>query len=297
MVKFYGMLARPPSRTLRESCPSISTDHVPCPRSRKEFEVTDDASNPAMLNGRTSMKTLLAATAFAFSAAACTPANAADLSVALGADVTSMDPHFHNLTPNNNVAAHVFDALTTKSARGQLQPALAESWRAIDDTTWEFRLRKGVKFHDGSEFTAADVAFSLDRVPTVPNSPSPFTTYSKQITEKIIVDSHHTVEDRGALSPDAKRHGDHTHRLEPGCEARLPRTSTPGSDSGHRPLPLRALAKRRSHELARNDARIGARNRPGTGSRYASSPRPDCVASLLSAEFERSNVPTWICQK
>lgn len=115
---------------------------------------------------------------------------AAELSIALGADVTSIDPHFHNLTPNNNVGGHIFEPLVTKDARGKLTPGLAESWRTVDDLTWEFRLRKGVKFHDGSEFTAADVAFTLDRVPTVPNSPSPFTTYSKQITEKVIVDPH-----------------------------------------------------------------------------------------------------------
>jgi peptide/nickel transport system substrate-binding protein len=117
-------------------------------------------------------------------------AGAAELSIALGADVTSIDPHFHNLTPNNNVGGHIFEPLVGKDARGKLAPALAESWRTVDDLTWEFKLRRGVKFHDGSDFTAADVAFSLDRVPTVPNSPSPFTTYSKQITEKIIVDPH-----------------------------------------------------------------------------------------------------------
>ena len=117
-------------------------------------------------------------------------ASGADLSVGLGADVTSIDPHFHNLTPNNNVGGHIFEPLVSKNQRGRLIPALAESWRAVDELTWEFKLRRGVKFHDGSEFTAADVAFSLDRVPAVPNSPSPFTTYSKQITEKIIVDPH-----------------------------------------------------------------------------------------------------------
>ena len=117
-------------------------------------------------------------------------ASAAEISIGLGADVTSIDPHFHNLTPNNNVAGHIFEPLVGKDARGRLIPALAESWRAIDDLTWEFRLRRGVKFHDGSDFTAADVVFTLDRVPTVPNSPSPFTTYSKQITEKVIVDPH-----------------------------------------------------------------------------------------------------------
>ena len=132
----------------------------------------------------------LAAALVVLLAFAAPPARAADISIALGADVTSIDPHFHNLTPNNNVANHIFETLVTKDARGQLRPGLAESWRPIDDLTWEFRLRKGVKFHDGSDFTAADVAYTLDRVPTVPNSPSPFTTYSRQITEKIVVDPH-----------------------------------------------------------------------------------------------------------
>src|SRR5262245_16441311 len=115
-------------------------------------------------------------------------ARAADLSIALGGDVTSMDPHFHNLTPNNNIGAHVFDTLVAKDAAGKIKPGLAESWRVVDDLTWEFKLRKDVKFHDGSPFTAADVVFSLDRIPNVPNSPSPFTTYTKQVTEKIVVD-------------------------------------------------------------------------------------------------------------
>ena len=120
--------------------------------------------------------------------AAAADAKASDISIALSADVTSIDPHYHNLTPNNNIAEHIFDTLVTKNAKSQLRPALAESWRAVDELTWEFKLRKGVKFHDGSDFTAQDVAFSLDRTGQVPNSPSPFTIYSKQITEKIIVD-------------------------------------------------------------------------------------------------------------
>jgi peptide/nickel transport system substrate-binding protein len=117
-------------------------------------------------------------------------ASAADISIALGADVTSIDPHYHNLTPNNNVAEHIFETLVTKDSRSKLKPALAESWRAVDDLTWEFKLRRGVKFHDGGDFTAQDVVFSLDRVPNVPNSPSSFAAYSKQITEKIVVDSY-----------------------------------------------------------------------------------------------------------
>src|SRR5690242_7492438 len=113
---------------------------------------------------------------------------AADLAIGIGADVTSIDPHYHNVTPNNNVAAHIFDYLVLRDERQRTIPGLAESWRTVDPLTWEFKLRRGVMFHDGSEFTAADVVASIERVPTVPNSPSPFTAYTKQIKEMIVVD-------------------------------------------------------------------------------------------------------------
>jgi peptide/nickel transport system substrate-binding protein len=115
-------------------------------------------------------------------------AAAAELAIGIGADVTAIDPHYHNLTPNSNVAAHIFDYLVLRDERQQAIPGLAESWRTVDPLTWEFKLRHGVKFHDGSEFTAADVVASIERVPTVPNSPSPFTAYTKQIKEIIVVD-------------------------------------------------------------------------------------------------------------
>ncbi len=86
------------------------------------------------------------------------PAAAQELTIGLGAAVTSIDPHFHALSPNNQVSVrHLFDRLTHSDAQQRLVPGLATEWKAIDDTTWEFKLRKGVKFHDGSEFTAEDV--------------------------------------------------------------------------------------------------------------------------------------------
>jgi len=127
----------------------------------------------------------LVAAAGAFAAAAV---EAADLTIGIGADVTAIDPHYHNLTPNSNVAAHIFDYLVLRDERQKPIPGLAESWRTVDPTTWEFKLRKGVKFHDGSDFTAADVVASIERVPLVPNSPSPFTVYTKQIKQIVIVD-------------------------------------------------------------------------------------------------------------
>ena len=110
------------------------------------------------------------------------------LTMAVGAPVTSLDPHYHNLAPNNAMADTIFDALTHRDAQARLIPGLAESWRTVSDDTWEFRLRSGVRFHNGSEFTAEDVAFTLQRVPDVPNSPSSFATYVRAVKGVEIVD-------------------------------------------------------------------------------------------------------------
>src|SRR5688572_22914651 len=118
-------------------------------------------------------------------------AQAADLTIGVGADVTSMDPHAVTLVPNNNIAEHIFDKLVHTDARERLIPGLAESWRALDELTWEFRLRRGVRFHDGSEFTAADVVFSLDRpkwLTGVSGVVGGFLPFTQAITEKIVVD-------------------------------------------------------------------------------------------------------------
>jgi peptide/nickel transport system substrate-binding protein len=120
--------------------------------------------------------------------ALATSATAQDLKIAVAADVTSIDPHFFNLFPNNNIAEHIFDKLVQMDADSRMIPGLATTWKTIDATTWEFKLRKGVKFHDGSELTAEDVAYSIDRVAQIPNSPGPFVAYTKAIVQKQIVD-------------------------------------------------------------------------------------------------------------
>ena len=117
-------------------------------------------------------------------------AQAQELSIALSAPITSLDPHFHNLSPNNGMSKHFFDPLVKQDELQRLKPGLAESWRAIDDTTWEFKLRKGVKFHDGSDFTADDVIATFKRVPNVPNSPSSLGIYTRPIKESTATDKY-----------------------------------------------------------------------------------------------------------
>lgn len=103
-----------------------------------------------------------------------TPAGAQVLNVAIGAPITSMDPHFYNAGPNNGMAMHVFRFLTTRDAQAQVRPDLAEHWQVAGDTTWEFRLREGLVWQDGRPLVADDVVFSLARAPNVPNSPGGF---------------------------------------------------------------------------------------------------------------------------
>ncbi len=112
------------------------------------------------------------------------------LTLAVGAPVTSLDPHYHQLSPNNAAAGMLFDRLVNTDGQSRMIPGLAESWQAVAPNVWEFRLRRGVRFHNGNAFTAEDVAFTIQRVPNVPNSPSSFAIYTRPIRNVEIVDEY-----------------------------------------------------------------------------------------------------------
>jgi peptide/nickel transport system substrate-binding protein len=86
------------------------------------------------------------------------------LTVALPSHAPTLDPHMHFERVGILVNINMFDSLLHRSAKLEFEPSLATSWKALSDTTWEFKLRKGVKFHDGSTMTAEDVKYSFDRV-------------------------------------------------------------------------------------------------------------------------------------
>jgi len=114
-------------------------------------------------------------------------AHAADLRLAIETE-PAIDPHFLFATTNTAVSRHIFDALVDRDEDLQPRPGLAESWRLVDPLTWEFRLRAGVSFHDGSPFTAEDVVFSLARIPAIPNNPNPYTPLTRSIDKVEAVD-------------------------------------------------------------------------------------------------------------
>ncbi|MBR0679404.1 ABC transporter substrate-binding protein [Roseomonas eburnea] len=129
----------------------------------------------------------LLAGALAFAAPA---AIAQTLTLGSAAPVTSIDPHYHNLGPNNALTMHIFDRLVERDGRARPHPSLAESWRVVSDTVWEFKLRRGVTWHDGRPFTADDVVFTFSRVPNVPNSPGGFQGFLRAIERIEVVDPH-----------------------------------------------------------------------------------------------------------
>ena len=114
--------------------------------------------------------------------------HADELTVALAAEPTSMDPHYQNLTINNSMATQVYDALVLQDVNQNLIPGLAVSWKPVDENTWEFKLRKGVVFHNGAKFSAEDVIATMERAANVPNSPSSFATFIKGKTFEVIDD-------------------------------------------------------------------------------------------------------------
>ncbi|MBR0673099.1 ABC transporter substrate-binding protein [Neoroseomonas soli] len=129
---------------------------------------------------------------FLFAAMFCAAATSAHaqnvLTIAAQSVPTAMDPHFHRANSNNALLRQVFDPMVDYDTSGRIVPRLAESWRIVDDRTWEFRLREGVRFHDGTPLHAEDVAFSFARLPLVPNSPGSFASAVRTVSGVTIVD-------------------------------------------------------------------------------------------------------------
>jgi peptide/nickel transport system substrate-binding protein len=95
---------------------------------------------------------------------AVTAADARSLKWARTADALTLDPHSQNEGATHNLLHQFYEPLLLRDHTGKIHPTLALSWKVTDDpTVWEFKLRQGVKFHNGSAFNADDAVFSLDR--------------------------------------------------------------------------------------------------------------------------------------
>ncbi len=113
---------------------------------------------------KNSRRTALSLATFAAFAAPAGIVAAQSLTIGLASEPTAADPHYHKVTTNDSFSAHIFESLINRNAKMELIPGLAESWKTVDDNTWELKLRKGVKFSNGEPFTSKDVLFTICRV-------------------------------------------------------------------------------------------------------------------------------------
>lgn len=126
------------------------------------------------------MKPLLSTLLTAVLLASGASASAQTLRIGYADPVSSLDPQLNNHAGDRSLALHVWESLLERHD-DRVLPGLAESWKVIDPTTWEFRLRKGVKWQDGQPFTADDVVFSLERARNVPGSVAPYSAALRTI--------------------------------------------------------------------------------------------------------------------
>lgn len=138
------------------------------------------------LMGRSFIRRALLATVAGLGCAA--GAVAQTLTMGVGSPISSLDPHYHQLRSNGEIAQSIFDTLVATDAHARLHAGMAESWRALGAEGWEFRLREGIRFHDGTPFTADDIAFTLERIPTVTGPGASYSALIRPVNRVEVVD-------------------------------------------------------------------------------------------------------------
>lgn len=100
-------------------------------------------------------------------------------SLGMSTTPTTLDPHEDSSSPNNAMSRHIFDSLINRGGAAETNPQLATEWKVLDETHWQFKLRDGIKFHDGSTFDSADVVASIIRARDKPSQG--FASYTRNI--------------------------------------------------------------------------------------------------------------------
>lgn len=89
---------------------------------------------------------------------------AGQIRIAIGSDPTTLDPHAANDVSERICNDNIYETLLTRDPDMRIVPLLAESYKQVDATTWQFKIRSGVKFHNGEPFDAEAAAFSINRI-------------------------------------------------------------------------------------------------------------------------------------
>jgi peptide/nickel transport system substrate-binding protein len=140
----------------------------------------------AMMTKR--LRATIGATMIVLAAGAATPAGAENvLRWASATEPLTFDPHAANHFPTIAANLQIYEPLVDFNSSSEIEPALAVAWKVIDPITWQFDLRQGVRFHDGTPFTSDDVVFSMRRGTS---STSDFKSAVSPITAVEAVDDH-----------------------------------------------------------------------------------------------------------
>ena len=158
-------------------------------------------------------------------------------------DVSSMDPYARQETFLLTFNSNIYDPLIRRDKNLKLEPALATKWGQTDPTTWFFDIRPGVKFHDGTPFTADDVVFSLNRA----NGPGSNMQQQLRVGEGDQEGRRHARRGHHQVSRSAA--GRQMGGASASCPRRGPRRTTPSS----------------SADMTKNEENFATRNAMGTG--------------------------------
>jgi peptide/nickel transport system substrate-binding protein len=123
------------------------------------------------------------------SAAPAAPTSGGTLTIARPTDAVGLDPKVETTSPGNWVMTNIYENLVKLDTDLTFQPALAESWEQVEPDRWRFTLRQGVKFHDGTDFTADAVKFSIERQKD-PDNPGRSASNLRPITAVEVVDDY-----------------------------------------------------------------------------------------------------------
>ncbi len=239
------------------------------------------------------MRTFLLSATVAVSCLAASAASAQTLRIALASEPTAVDPHYHDLTPNNALAQHIFESLVSQDEQQKLLPGLAASWENDGKNRWTFKLRQGVTFSNGKPFTAQDVIFTFCR--TLKNetkvsdsfaditgnfasvtSPDPQTLVIETIAPEPLLPN--LLSGLGILSASIVEHGTITYDIAKNCGVTGPWPTVTGFNDGSLAIgtgPYKLKSYVRGSASSSSATRpIGARPSPGRRCACCRSPMP-----------------------
>lgn len=119
-----------------------------------------------------------------------TAAVSKDFTYVCGTEPTTLDPHLVNDNATARISAQIYETLVYRDTDSSIQPGLAESWTTSEDgTVWTFKLREGVKFHDGETFNAEAVKFNIERIQN-PETAAPKASVVNMVKSVDVVDEY-----------------------------------------------------------------------------------------------------------